>query len=265
MVRPYTSDTRPMVNEVKHNGGDEDQQRQQQHSGHQQRYLPIPQQVDVRMKRHPELHPFVPSDRDGTYGCNSGCRGRPTKLRTVIASPNDAKPSLTKPKKCVSMARLDQLARPKKIFTKDTINKPAVRQQVSQQLPVKQEARRVSLNDDHYQSAASELLQDNETSTNGLSISKNTGTLCNELEAELIAEGIVTKPELTKSNNENNHKSPALTEPVTETPKPSRDDEEKRLRAEEELKEFARREDQERQSRASIVDQILSRVQNQST
>lgn len=77
---------------------------QQQNDLQQQQSL-----LDFRMKRHPELQPFVPSDRD-KCPLNHSNRRKPNHLVTD--------PVNKQPKQFVSMNRLDQLAQPKRVFTR---------------------------------------------------------------------------------------------------------------------------------------------------
>lgn len=140
--------------------------------------------------------------------------------------------------------------------------------QISEVSVINDQMSDLSLNDRHYQSAASDLVQDSETSSNGVNFSKDLENLCQDLGAGLIAEKMTQKlgqPETGKADKQLIETISVFSPADKELLKTLKEDEEKRIRAEEELKELAKREEQERQSRASIVDSILSRVQNQSS
>lgn len=127
----------------------------------------------------------------------------------------------------------------------------------------------LSLNDRHYQSAASDLVQDSETSSNGVNYSKDLESLCLDLDAAGLIAGKMThnlgQPETGNADKQLIETLRVFSPSDKELLKTLKEDEEKKTRAEEELKELAKREEQERQSRRSIVDSILSRVQNQSS
>lgn len=138
----------------------------------------------------------------------------------------------------------------------------------------------MSITDRHYLSATSDLIQDSETSTNGISYHRNLGSLCNSLEADLIAAGIV-KPDLPRTINEE-HESPSLfsfdrkhesplKDKKRDSPKLSfsdpdeierlnNEEEERRLKEEETLKEEAKREEEARLERQRVIDNILSKT-----
>lgn len=122
----------------------------------------------------------------------------------------------------------------------------------------------LSLNDRLYQSAASDLIPDSETSSNGVNFSKDLESLCQDLVAEELTHKLGL-PRSGKVGKQSAETIPVFSASDKELLKTLKEDEEKRIRAEEELKELAKREEQERQSRQSIVESILSRVQNQST
>lgn len=73
---------------------------------------------DVRMKRHPELQPFVPCDRDPRRNPKDTMTKQTTTTNLSNNSNNNHNNNSNKPKKFISMSRLDQLAQPKKVFTR---------------------------------------------------------------------------------------------------------------------------------------------------
>lgn len=121
----------------------------------------------------------------------------------------------------------------------------------------------MSINERLYQSATSDLSYRNvkeDISTNG-DYHENHGSLFNDLEAELIAQGIVkTEPVTPKLSmsvvSVDQEESISRFESTPDTLK--------RVKAEEELRENARRMEEERQNRQSIIESILSKV-NQSS
>ena len=144
------------------------------------------------------------------------------------------------------------------------------------------------MTDRHWESAASELVQDSESSiTNGINYDCNPDSLRRELEQELIATGMV-KDEAndnydtpkTYSNNLSARRESIATVLASDqlTPKLSRTEdelririksEEKRLREEEEeerrrrdeeaVRERIRLEEEERRNREQLVEKILSK------
>lgn len=143
MEQPEGKQQQQQQQEQFENGSTIQHQQQLQHLYHQQHF-----HFDVRMKRHPELQPYVPSDRYSAFnttttrspfGGSSSLSGKATnqhvgranvsnsiKCKTgginKITNDNSFKSSssLTKqPKKYVSMSRLDQLAQPKKVISRN--------------------------------------------------------------------------------------------------------------------------------------------------
>lgn len=236
-------------------------------------------QVDARIKRHPELQPYVPSDRyrtltvsnnsrappvngGGSGGCNSsgssingkinvnksGNRLKPQATNASTNSKtNDAKPSSTsnkQPKKCVSMTRLDQLAQPKKNLS-NTNNAPASGSNVKlESVKVKQE-----LNEEEVrQLKEEEELREEEERQ--IEIEKEHRE---EQERQLKLEKELKEEEERRLRAEEELRAAARREAEL------RKEEERRLKHEEELKEVARREEEERQSRQKLVEDILSK------
>lgn len=227
------------------------------------------------MKRHPELQPFVPIDRER----NLAFKG-PTKIATNATNTNDAK-SPSKPKKCVSMTRLNQLAQPRRVLTRTNptpttstlpssslssstttssslrsnknypqaknptpLGKPTLKMPPTVPLKVEREQsidsnsiRKLSVASVTKEFDNSSSTQISENPTNGINDSdKSFGSLVNEIEAGFISSA----------------------------PKLSKGDEERKLRVEEELQEAARRELEEREKRSSLVDSILSKISQSS-
>lgn len=322
-----------LVNEITNNIGGIDNEKQSRgltsqttHRTQQPYHIFQPErQFDVRMKRHPELQPYVPSERDKfTSGSkkqqgnlagssNGGPRSNIRQLRNVHPSVNSGdnrstSPSV-KPKKCVSMTRLDQLAQPKRIFTKvnkkpnqestKTITKTSsnvtttkvanIKSKISSSVPPK--------------SILSHKPQSNQIpptrkslidSPQDASVTQTSLGHCNlEENPELIqvptspipspptspsttpsytpsfnlsnTPSMTTSaaPSTTVSNSTSNEtsNSPSTTTSMTASLSSGklREDEEARFKAEEELKEIARRQEEERRSRQSTVESILSK------
>lgn len=140
----------------------------------------------------------------------------------------------------------------------------------------------LSINERLYQSATSDLscrdIKEDTMSTNG-DYHENHGSLFNDLEAELIAQGIVkTEPVTPKStmsivSADQEESIRRESTPDIKASRPLNDkleilflkrDEEKRLKVEEELRENARRLEEERRNRNSMVESILSKVKQSS-
>lgn len=125
----------------------------------------------------------------------------------------------------------------------------------------------LSMNDRHYQSATSNILNESETPTNGINYSKDFGSLCRDLEADMIAGGIIqaaaaataTNTSKAPSSTNANDSTATFSSVIEESIRNGTGDGRVRptIKADDELTEIVRREELERKSRMSLVDDIL--------
>lgn len=286
------------------NNGANDNNQQQQKQLSLQYLSQSSHPIDVRMKRHPELQPFVPSDRSLDRERNLAFKG-PTRIATNL---NDAKLPSSKPKKCVSMTRLNQLAQPKRVLqrnppqTTSTLPSSSLSSSITTSSSLKSTATNSKVkitsssgkqtsrpgpvspdkvqkeyisppkvnNHDSLNQADRSSQVDREPSNDSnsikeLSVSSTIKGLDNSSFTQ-ASENLTTNGNSIsdKSFQSLVNESDACFTTSSPTPKLSKTDEERRLRAEEELQEAARRELEEREKRTSIVDSILSRVSQSS-
>lgn len=259
-------------------------------------------QHDFRMKRHPELQPFVPYDKDRyltnsksplNFGASVSSRtnnnnSNSNTLRSITSS--DAK---NPPKKCVSMNRLNQLAQPKRVPNnnnnnsndynsngkrkKETINVLNGKQQS----PAHQKPRQVQQQHHRQQSQSQQQRQELEHSLNGgqqKQVEKQLqepvqqeGLDFSKLEQQQQLPDVLkqdsqeqqsTEPKQQEQSHNNHDQN--LSNEASLFLSFTKEDEDKRIAYDEELKQAALREEEERQSRQILVDNILSKFNNSS-
>lgn len=268
-----------MVTDPTNNGANDDSQQQQRQEQQQkpllQQYLLQPSHpIDVRMKRHPELQPFVPLDRERILAFKG-----PTRTVTNATKTNDAK-SPSKPKRCVSMSRLNQLAQPKRVLNRNPITTTST-------LPSSSLSSSTTTNSSLRSNK--NYTQAKKMTSPGNQILKPAPALSikAELEQSTDSNSMRKLSQVSVTNELDNSSSTQISENPTNginysdksfgslvseieagfssfAPKLSKADEERRMRAEEELQEVARKELEEREKRSSLVDSILSKISQSS-
>lgn len=259
MVTETTSDTQ---------GNDEEQQLQR---SSQNQYSSQP--IDVRMKRHPELQPYVPSDRDKV-------NKRPTTNKPNINKPKNVNVSpSSRQKKCVSMTRLDQLAQPKRIFTKTGTATSSTTTKITTKTvkSASKEGTRAVFGCRPDPTVAS--LVSSPSLTPSTTISSSEGANDGIIDVVAISSNTASNGPSTVSSSVSTETStnPSTTASMTTSLSNGKlkedeeirlkedeeirlkEDEEIRLKAEEEIKEVARRGEEERRSRQHMIDSILSK------
>jgi hypothetical protein len=133
----------------------------------------------------------------------------------------------------------------------------------------------LSVNDPFYQSAASDIVPDSENSTNGINYDRNAESLCREFEQDLITRGFVNaddvedefrSPMSNGKDDDSLRRYSAATIVTSDNPVKSDessqayDEDDRRLKIEKELREKAKKDDDDRKQREQIVESILSRV-----
>jgi hypothetical protein len=226
---------------------------------------------------------------------NSNKSGPKTTSSSMTTS-STANSSTGMPKKYCSMSRLNQLAQPKRrpatasnntssnqsnqsnnskeLETSTKTNKNDITRDITEPSIVEQVSE-MSVNDPFYQSASSELVPDSENSTNDINYDRNSESLCREFEQDLIAKGIVKvageaedefRSPMSNGKDDSLRRSSGATietsdnpsRPTGESPQ-ARDEEDRRLKIEKELREIAERENDDRKKREELVESILSR------
>lgn len=219
------------------------------------------QRRDVRKKKHPELQPYVPSDRF-TYvkpkvvanvSNKEQVKKRTNNCITKHLKPKKADDTITKTTNSMSSTKSPETSSTtiltkenasgegstttqRSSYTKSIPHEPQERlsDKVSESSPTK--LSEISINELHYESAASEIIQqhldsptkpdttepkvrDSVISTTGNTTatstlydkSRNLESLCNELEADLIAEGLMKvddrKRDVLNSAKNENHQN----------------------------------------------------------
>lgn len=130
----------------------------------------------------------------------------------------------------------------------------------------------MSVNDPFYQSAASDLVPDSETSTNGINYDRNAESLCREFEQDLIAKGMVKEIDpddfrspMFNGQDDSLRRTSAATIVTTDNLAQQEqspqvyDEDDRRLKIEKELRDKAKKEDDDRKEREQLVESILSR------
>lgn len=191
------------------------------------------QQIDVRMKRHPELQPYVPSDRDRLMIKNK-------KSANGSGGP-DTKPKLGQ-RKYVSMNRINQLAQPKKVVQRNpqassASNSTSTSTTTSLPAEDEEERRKKAEEDEERRKKAEE-------------------------EEERIRKA--EEEEARKIRAEEELAERRKAEEDEERRKRAEEEEERRRKAEEDLRKKAEQEEEERKSRSLLVASILSKF-NQSS
>jgi hypothetical protein len=131
----------------------------------------------------------------------------------------------------------------------------------------------MSINDPFYQSAASDLVPDSEKS-NGNFYDRNPDSLCRDFEQDLIAKGILRETDdgedefrspMSNGKNDSLRRTSVATivtsddqAKTAESPQTFEEDD-RRLKIEKELREKAKKEDDDRKEREQLVESILSR------